>query len=869
MNPKVFTMLLFAVSAVTYGQNALPDSLDMLFSTQLRLFPQEKVYLHTDKTYYVAGETIWFRAHLADAANHVPASVSRYVYAELIDPIDSVLVRVKIRPDQDAYHGHILIPDDIPEGSYELRSYTSFMCSTGEDYLFTKQIQIGHPQSRSVFVESKFAFESEKKVKAEFFFRNKEHAPLIPEQIMVTVNKDKQMLLKADDNGRAGVSFNLPAGSRHRTVLLESVQEKHRYRQYITVPVPGEDFDVSFYPEGGALLEGTVGKVAFKALRPDGVPETLSGTLFDNENGKLSDFRTIHQGMGYFICLPEKGKTYYVIVKNERGQSKRYELPPAQNNGYALTCRWNKDKLFVAIKKPAMVQQRDTLYVVAHTRGIVQLVAQWEPGREFAYFPKEQFPSGVLHILLIDHARRPLSERLVFVDNNDQAQSEFHSDQENYARRSLVNIRIKLTDQENNPLTGNFSAAVTDDREVRPDTTTNILTSLLLTSDLRGKIENPAWYFKKGLQYAADLDLLMLTQGWRRYRVPEVLSGKFSRPSAYIEIGPEISGTVKTLFGEKPAGNIEVTALSLKGNYFETTLTDSLGRFYFRSAELPDSTQYIIHAVPKMKSKRLELTVNEDHFPKRTLPPLPPVQMPKDILINYGEKAEQNYTFEHGMRNIFLDEITVTASKKPAYKSDYYSEPDGRISQEQIERFHPSDIRLLLMQLPGVMVSGNRISIRGQGDPLLVVDGVTMDISNLDMVNVYDVAQVDVLKNASSTAVFGSQGGNGVIVIFTKQGEISFKPKPFNIQAILPLGYQSPVAFYAPKYDTPGSRDLSKPDLRTTIDWEPNVQADSTGVASFSFYTADYNSTYSVIIEGLTSGGKIIRQEGKIIRQKD
>jgi TonB-dependent SusC/RagA subfamily outer membrane receptor len=295
--------------------------------------------------------------------------------------------------------------------------------------------------------------------------------------------------------------------------------------------------------------------------------------------------------------------------------------------------------------------------------------------------------------------------------------------------------------------------------------------------------------------------------------------------------------------------------------------TDSLGHFYFRNGELPDSTSFIIQAMEGKGMKRFELIINMDQYPDRTLQPLPTTDhMNREMLIQYGEKTEQKYTYEHGIRNVYLDEITITAERKPVRKSEYYSQADNSITEDVIDRFHPSDIRMLLMQLPGVMVSGSKVSIRGQGDPLLVVDGVTMDIADLDMVNVYDVAQVDVLKNASNTAVFGSRGGNGVIVIFTKEGKISFQPKPFHIKTILPLGYQSAAEFYAPKYDTPETPASKNPDLRTTIHWEPNVRIDSTGVATFSFYTADAETSYSVIIEGLTSNGKIIHCEGKIMR---
>jgi len=837
----------------------------MLFTRQMLAFPQEKVYLHTDKSCYVAGEKIWFRAHLADASMHIPATVSRYLYVELIDPLDSVLVRVKIRPENGCYAGRIEVPEDSPESSYELRAYTNFMRGIGEDYLYAKSILIGHPQSRSVVADAKFEFESERRISAEFQFQNSDFTALKPETITVRINNGNPMTLKAEEDGRAGVKFSLPPDSKHRIVLLESVQNKYRYRKYISIPLPDNDPDLSFYPEGGVLLTGTAGRVAFKALKPDGRPADVEGIIYDSDHNEISDFKSAHLGMGSFTIIPQEGKTYYAVIKNSE---KHFALPPAATTGYALTSRWLKDRLFIAVLKPAGIIQQDKLYLIGHTRGMVNFVTRWEPKREFLALPGKSFPSGVLHLILADKNMRPLSERLVFINNHDQARVNFHPDKATYAGRSLVSTRIGITGGDHTPLPASLSVAVTDDREVQTDSTSNILTSLLLTSDLKGKIENPAYYFREGSEPAAALDLLMLTQGWRRYNVPDLLSGKLSRPTTFLEVGPEISGTVKTLLMGKPEADIPVTILSLKGDYVESVNTDSLGHFYFRNGELPDSTRYIVQVMPGKGMKRFELLINTDEYPPHLLKPLP-AQINRQLLIKYGEKTEQKYTYENGIRNIYLDEITVTAARKQVRKSEYYSYADNSITEDVIDRFHPSNIRMLLMQLPGVMVTGDKISIRGQGDPLLVVDGITMDISNLDMINVFDVAQVDVLKNASNTAVFGSQGGNGVIVIFTKEGKISFEPKPFHIKTIMPLGYQQPVAFYAPKYDTPESMEYKNPDLRTTIHWEPNVQTDSTGVASLNFYTADAETSYSVIMEGIAADGKLIHYEGKIMRKEE
>ena len=194
------------------------------FQQQLRIFPQEKIHLHTDKPYYITGERIWFRAHLVDAATHVPSPVSRYVYVELINPLDSVVTRIKIRQEDGVYHGYLPIPENVQAGDYTLRAYTSFMRSLDESYLCTKSIHIGDPQSRTIHTGMQFAFLSRNRVDVTFQFTDvASGAPLVPQSVRISVNNWKPMNVQANDDGTANVHFDLPVTSRQRTLHLTTI----------------------------------------------------------------------------------------------------------------------------------------------------------------------------------------------------------------------------------------------------------------------------------------------------------------------------------------------------------------------------------------------------------------------------------------------------------------------------------------------------------------------------------------------------------------------------------------------------------------------------------------------------------------------
>lgn len=173
-----------------------------------------------------------------------------------------------------------------------------------------------------------------------------------------------------------------------------------------------------------------------------------------------------------------------------------------------------------------------------HCRGKLLYNDTWNNSKNYIRLDWKQLPSGILHIILSGKDRNVLSERLVFNVNEeaDIASLTFTPNQNNYVRRDKVVSQINLTDTEGNPLEGSFAISVTDDSDATPDSTNNILPSMLLTSDLRGYIENPEYYFNtRNCERKADFDVLMMIQGWRRYDIPELLKGNVEKPKIDFE----------------------------------------------------------------------------------------------------------------------------------------------------------------------------------------------------------------------------------------------------------------------------------------------------------------------------------------------
>ena len=813
------------------GQTGRNNSLQQIrekFEVQLAVFQQEKLHLHTDRDYYVPGEKIWFKAYVADAVTHQHSTQSRYVYVELISPADTLVHRVMVRPEEGMFHGYMPITEIVPEGDYTLRAYTRYMENLGDDFFFKKNIKI---------------------------------TPLPP--------KEEQTKKRSS-----------------RSLERKEVNTKIRKNR--------QDFDVSFFPEGGNLMEGVLCKVAFKALNSDGTSANITGEIIDENGFAVISVESFHAGMGVFNFFPEPGKKYTLKCRNSNGLEKQFDLPQSHPNAYTLAVgRPNLTKRIVVEVRKSVNAPDIPCYLLAHCRGMVLHFSALNTVDESAVFSEEDLPAGVIHLMLFDEQMNPLSERLVFNKNNeDIGNVDFHTDKANYGRREKVVAALSLTDASDRLLTGHLSVAVTDNADIAADSSTTILSTLLLSSELRGYIENPAYYLQDDRKSVIALDYLMMTHGWRRYDVPEVIKGNTTLPQIPYQTGQELAGNVKSVMLSRPVSGSEV--LIVVEQDMGSVLTDESGRFALQDFEYPDSTSYFIQALNSRGGSRVNLTLDNALFPPFTHAPqtlakvMPTHQeetksdaVPNAFLI----KAEQRSQYDEDMRIVHLSEVEVTApiiKKEPRLEFWANQSADKTIRREQFERYHPTSVSDILRSA-GIFVSSNgeislgggSISLGKKGRPLVLIDGVYMIWpeelfspyeSPIESINVNMVESIDIIRGVGAS-IFGMRGVNGAISITTRKGEyVPVESFNDNIAIFTPLGYQKPVAFYSPKYDTPEAKEFNAPDYRTTLFWKPDIViSDEDGTADFEFYTSDFPTTYSVVIEGLTTTGKIVRQVQTII----
>jgi hypothetical protein len=250
-------------------------------------------------------------------------------------------------------------------------------------------------------------------------------------------------------------------------------------------------------------------------------------------------------------------------------------------------------------------------------------------------------------------------------------------------------------------------------------------------------------------------------------------------------------------------------------------------------------------------------------------------------LSNYITKADTKYTFENGMRTIYIDEVIIkaTAPIKKDYRFSYYMPKVAQssvniIDYEQIEEYHPMLLSEIIYHIPFVRVEEGKViiermslSMNGTLYAVLIVDDVIIHDYDIDSYDPYSIERIAVLKGTQA-AILGGDGAGGAVVITTRKGYAAKDNTPkYNIKTVTPLGYQKPAEFYSPRYETEEQRESGPRDLRTTIYWNPNVIISASGEAGFDFYSADASTSYTIMIEGITSDGMIIQSINSISRK--
>ncbi len=364
---SIVLVLLFS-SFIVNSQNSFSDRTLSFFTSLWKNIPQEKVYLHTDKPYYSAGEDIWFNAYLINAATHLPTTKSRFVYVELINSFDSVLQRVKIRKDSLGFSGHLKLSAETPAGGYVLRAYTYWMQNSGTEFFFNKQLKIGNKIDDRLQTIIRFGEILNNYQTVTVFLYDANSKPLTGKSVRLSMSGFKKSIkpIVLKSNLKGELSWRIPVDSvsdSKKAINLMLDDSSLKFSKQFNVPTSFDDFDVQFFPESGSLIKENVQSIAFKAIGSNGLSINVTGKVYDDKNNEIAELSNTYKGMGKFSLFPQFGTKYYAVLKNEKGLEKRFSLPYVEDKGISLKVIANKGKIYYDINNQ-LPESQNQLYML-------------------------------------------------------------------------------------------------------------------------------------------------------------------------------------------------------------------------------------------------------------------------------------------------------------------------------------------------------------------------------------------------------------------------------------------------------------------------------------------------------------------------
>jgi hypothetical protein len=694
--------------------------------------------------------------------------------------------------------------------------------------------------------------------------------------------------LNGETNGDIPIPDSIPDGQytiRAGTRYLENFGEEGFFHKKVWILAPRNsagDFstnqdtskiDVMFFPEGGNLVSETLNTVAFKAIDRSGKGIKVSGQITDDLGNEVATFETSFLGMGKFMMTPLEGRSYKAIVDGH--PEFEYRFNNIKNTWIALSYRDEGTTMIITLSRNFNTTARHKYYLAAIHKGVVLFYKEiiFDGFQQALRLPKSLFAQGISKISLLDAYLNIATERLIFISDGQPNLLVLNTGKDEFMTREKVNLSIETLTDPTDTIFAALSVAVVNDNYLSQELNNqNILSYLLIDSDLKGAIESPSAYFRDDpeIKQADKLDLLMMVQGWRSYFWDEITQLVPAKLKGWDDIGLSVTGTVKRLLRDKPVVGGEVVLGPFSRNLlFEETKTDEKGRFRFDRLYLKDSAQIMLNAKNENERPNTEIfpdtiviqptKIDVDSMNKTVAEISIPAKFYRE---NYFRRSTENeFTPEAG--SILMADIDVFGKrqKKDDGHLRLYGEPDKSLQITE-DDFSYSDIYDYLNgKVAGLVVTGTSISIRGGGQPLFVLDGVKVDPAFEDMIaniHIQDIDKIEVLKSAGNLALFGSQGANGVVAIYTRKGDNKAEIERYIKGRILLNinGFQQPSYFYSPKF-TAENVATQKPDFRPTLFWSPSVRV-SEGKASAEFFTCDNLANYIIFVEGISKEGKIL-----------
>lgn len=695
------------------------------------------------------------------------------------------------------------------------------------------------------------------------------------------INDDNKPVLQAKidiDSGRGNGSFQIPSSIRSGNYIIraytnwmKNFDARYYFVQVISIINPNKkplaniadtlhENDIRFFPEGGNIVYGFNNTIAYKITDLSGKGLPAQGFIVNNKKDTVANFATERFGMGTFLFNPVKGDSYYAIIKINDKNFKR-DLPKIYTEGWLMHVSNNDNKILVNVSCNISTQQHAFLF--AQTRHKVKLASMQTLNNGTAIFTinKSELDEGISQLTVFNEERQPVCERLFFIKPTHVLKIKLDDLHSQYSQRNKVELNVSTDEANGGSIDANMSASVYLIDSLQPEQKTNLLFYQWLTSDIKGTIESPGYYFtNSGAEVDKATDNLMLTQGWRRFNWEDILNNK--TPS--FTFLPENEGhIISGKLSPKSAGlkDAAVSAyLSVPGKNFKfsNSSTTASGNIKFNVDKFYGNRELI--AQTNLADSNYALFIDNPFSEKYNDLHISSLNLNKnftdDILLR-SIGAQANDIYEPETETNFISPVAydTTAFYGTPFKSYNLDAYTRFPTMEEVIKEFVKEVHLKKRDKDFYFEVFNQPDISYfEKEPLILLDGVPV-------FNVNKIIEIDPLKikkiDVTATKFFkGGHEYDGIVSFSTYNGDLDGYQLDPNALVVEYEGLQFKREFYNPQYQTQQEQSSRLPDYRNVLYWSPKVDTKN-GKENLSFYTSDIPGNYVIFIQGISTSGLV------------
>ena len=815
-----------------------------------KVVPQEKVYLHFDNMGYFENETLWFKAYVTRTYDGHLSDLSKVLYVELLNPTGDVLQTLKYPIDSlGMSHGEMKLDTIMGSGLYEVRAYTRYMTNWGANAVFSRVIPVW------------------KKPEQEGDYSDLTIRPI-------------------------SYHHRLP----NRREPLDTL-----YVQAVGEGIYSDDLvktiSVQFYPEGGDMIVGKKCRVAMLAVDDNGNPYEGEGFVMNKKGDVLASVQTDTLGRGLFELVPDTGKLTFQmrnLKKSERRNVQYFTLPEVKKEGCVLSVDAVSEQMLATLQCTKGVCGNMLGYVLMHNGNIIRCDTMMAAPLIEIELDRKAMPEGVNQLTVFDSWGRIMAERLFFMCPKPDKGDSIRVVAKTQKLKPCGKVEMELQTIPN----ANLSFSAIDAHTMTNGKQGNMKTWMLLSSEVRGYINNVDYYFEADdAKHRRDADLLMLTQGWRRYDW-RLMSERYTfRKAQPIEDQFYLYGQLKEYRKHNPVSNVHLY-VSLYNQQGQSLLgngtTDAEGNYAFKMPFMDGEWKMNIYTTrdikkkDKVKEKRKTYYVGIDRqfspTPRYLTPlettilhPLKPNAFVKNPFQEYKEEDE---FIPITQKDHVLQNVTVKAKRR------YFTNDDWRWKNEAYGKQYASLYYNVDRELDDILDKGEPVPTIGEfinqklGTEL---DKYGYEARNLgsgrDLVFIYDndesreqnedwginfldiVKSIYVVFNEMMSPTLGRwdyiDNPRHLIYIYIYTHRIFSAESNKGLRRTYFQGFNKASTFKTEDYNV----IPPMADFRRTIWWQPDITTDEQGKAKVEFFNNSTCEEMYISVEGMTLDGKILVNE--------